>query len=112
MSSLMCRAIRMGRSSQVLLGRAQRLSGDDAVRPGGPGWEYPQPHSGEGASRTISLGLAGGLADVLADLPQRPRRLGNHRRTELEVVNLARPDPHLGRHSGRREYAGRRAGVM
>ena len=33
MISLMCCAIRMGRSSQVLLGRAQRLSDDDAVRP-------------------------------------------------------------------------------
>ena len=38
MISLMCCAIRMHRSSQVLLGRAQRLSGDDAVRPGGPVW--------------------------------------------------------------------------
>ena len=56
--------------------------------------------------------LAGGFADVLPDLPQRTGRLRNQRRGHLEVVDLTRPDAHLGRHPSGRESPRRQSGVV
>ena len=43
----------------------------------------------------------GRLADVVADLAQRPVGLRHHRRGDLEHVHLARPHPQLDGYSGR-----------
>ena len=56
--------------------------------------------------------LAGGFADVLTDLAQRTDCLGDHRHGQLEVVDLAGPDPHLGRHTHRRQPARRQLRVV
>src|SRR5690242_18059343 len=55
---------------------------------------------------TRQAGLPGGLADVIADLAQRPGGLGNRGRRELEDVHLAGPDPHLDRHARGSQPAG------
>src|SRR5579875_3805751 len=58
------------------------------------------------------VALPGGLADVLTDLPQRARRLWNRRCTELEVVNLAGPDPNLSGDTRGRQLARCQLGVV
>ena len=82
MSSLTCRAIRM---TSIVSGRA----------------------------RSARLRrLPGGLADVVADLAQRPRRLVHRGRSQLEHVHLAGPDPHLDGHTRRGQQAGGLARVV
>src|SRR5271166_5087514 len=78
MRSLMCCAIRMRSSCQAASDGAHPLAA------AGP--------------RNVQA-LAGGLADVIADLAQRTNGLGHQRRGQLEVVDLTGPDPHLGRHT-------------
>src|ERR1700756_2025812 len=77
MRSLMCCAIRMRSSSQAVSGGA-----------------HPRP-SRRTPARAVQL--AGGFADVFADLAQGADRLRHQRRGHLEVVNLTGPDPYLGR---------------
>src|SRR5690606_5349222 len=55
--------------------------------------------------------LPGGLADVLADLPQRPFGLRHERRRDLEDMHLTRPHPDLHRDPGGGQPARRLAGV-
>src|SRR5438309_4686973 len=84
MSSLTCRAMRMHPWSQARDGATTRP-------PGGV--------------------LPGGLSDVVADLLQGATGLRHHRIGDLEHVHLARPDPHLDRHSRGGQHMGRLAGV-
>src|ERR1700710_2626711 len=70
MSSLTCRAMRMSPSCQARTALARPVPNC-----------FPRPQ-----------GLPGGLSDVVADLAQRSRGLGNRGRGELEDVHLAGPD--------------------
>jgi hypothetical protein len=53
------------------------------------------------AYREITVRSVGRLADIVANLAQRPVGLGHHRRGDLEHVHLARPHPQLDGYSHR-----------
>jgi hypothetical protein len=73
--------------------------------PPGPEYMRPELTSGGNAPESIfdDFGVPcspGRLADVAADLAQRAGGFGDHRRGELEHVDLARPYLHFDRHAG------------
>jgi hypothetical protein len=72
-----------------------------------PGREYVRPELISGGNAPKSIfdnlrvpSLSGRLADVAPDLAQRPGGFGDHRRGELEHVDLARPYLHFDGHAG------------
>jgi hypothetical protein len=86
------------------------LDGSVGIRVGGrQGWGpvYMRPElisGGNAPKSTIDNlrvpWLSGRFADVATDLAQRAGGFGDHRRGELEHVDLARPYLHFDRHAG------------